>query len=314
MKDPHLPPTYVRTPVPVAYAYDVDDAVLVTMIRLLGLCWNHERTPPLTPDELAQVLGRSRSALYRHLRLLQDDDEGGQNPGCLGWIQVEQDNRCITIRSLIQCAKNGQVLPDPVDDVPPPRRPPDGAPANSKLDQTLRAIGVENPKRARLARRDIDPTWVHAWNLWARHPQRQGLTNPVGYVIRKLESGERPPDQFLREAAQCQAPATSIPDEAWRHRHPPARKPAPEAQPAPSEANRLWAMSLDMLQGQMELATFDAWLRGSRVLAAAGDRLTIGVRDVRAVEWLEKRLMRVVKRTVDWHAGREIEIAFTTQP
>jgi hypothetical protein len=53
-------------------------------------------------------------------------------------------------------------------------------------------------------------------------------------------------------------------------------------------------------------------LRDSRVLAAAEDRLTIGVRDLRAVEWLEKRLMRVVKRTVDWHAGREIETAFTT--
>ena len=44
MKDPHLPPTYVSAPVPIAYAYDVDDAVLVTMFRLLGLCWNCGRT------------------------------------------------------------------------------------------------------------------------------------------------------------------------------------------------------------------------------------------------------------------------------
>jgi hypothetical protein len=189
-----------------------------------------------------------------------------------------------------------------------------GAPANGKLDQALRAIGVGNPKRDQLAHCDIDPAWVYAWNLWARHPQRQGLTNPVGYVIRKLESGERPPDEFLREAARCQAPATSIRDEAWRHRRPPARKPAPEVSPAPSAADRLWAMSVDMLQGQMELATFDAFLRGSRVLAAAEDRLTVGVRDAAAVEWLEKRLMRVVKRTVDWHAGREIEIAFAILP
>jgi hypothetical protein len=189
-----------------------------------------------------------------------------------------------------------------------------GAPANGKLDQALRAIGVGNPKRAQLARCDIDPSWVYAWNLWARHPQRQGLTNPVGYVIRKLESGEPPPDEFLREAASRPPPATSIRDEAWRHRRPPARKPVPEVPPAPSAADRLWAMSVDMLQGQMELATFDAFLRGSRVLAAAEDRLTVGVRDAAAVEWLEKRLMRVVKRTVDWHAGREIEIAFAILP
>jgi hypothetical protein len=188
------------------------------------------------------------------------------------------------------------------------------APASGELDQALRAIGVGNPKRDRLARQDLDPAWVYAWNLWARHPQRQGLTNPVGYVIRKLESGERPPDEFLREAASRPPPATSMRDEAWRHRHPPARKAAPEAPPAPSDAGRLWAMSLGMLQGQMELVTFDAWLRGSRVLAAGEDRLTIGVRDACAAEWLERRLMRVVKRTVDWHAGREIEIAFVTLP
>ena len=186
------------------------------------------------------------------------------------------------------------------------------APANGHLDQALRAIGVGNPKRDRLAHQDIDPTWVYAWDLWTRHPNRQGLTNPVGCVIRKLESGERPPDEFLREVASRPPPATSLRDEAWRHRHPPA--PVPEAPAAPSEADRLWAMSLDMLQWQMELATFDAWLRGSRVLAAAEDRLTIGVRAGCAAEWLEKRLMRVVKRTVDWHAGREIEITFTTLP
>jgi hypothetical protein len=188
------------------------------------------------------------------------------------------------------------------------------ASASGELDQALRAIGVENPKRDQLARRDIDPAWVYAWDLWARHPQRQGLTNPVGYVILKLERGERPPDEFLREAARRPAPATSLRAEAWRHRLGPAPEPEAKAERPPSEAERLWALSLDALQGQMERATFDAWLRGSRVVAGGDDRLTIGVGDAYAVEWLEKRLMRVVKRAVDWHAGREIEIAFTTQP
>ena len=75
---PLTPAAYVNVPVAVAYG-DVDDAVLVTMTRLLGLCWQHDyqRTPALTPDELAAAVGRSRSALYRHLKVLEDDDEGG---------------------------------------------------------------------------------------------------------------------------------------------------------------------------------------------------------------------------------------------
>lgn len=46
-----LPPSYVNSPVPIAYAR-VDDALIVTMIRILGLCWAYdcERTPALPPD------------------------------------------------------------------------------------------------------------------------------------------------------------------------------------------------------------------------------------------------------------------------
>jgi hypothetical protein len=313
MNNPHLPPAYINTPVPVAYAYDVDDAVLVTMIRLLGLCWNRKDTPSLTPDELAQAVGRSRSALYRHLQILKGDDGRGANPGGLRWIQVEQVNRRLTIRPLVKTTRDGQVLSDPEDGAPP-RSTPEDAPANGELYRALQAIGVGNPKRERLARQNLDPAWVYAWDLWARHPHRQHLTNPVGYVILKLESGERPPAEFLREAAHHPAPATSLRSEAWRHRHGPVPEPEPEVQPRPSAADRLWALALEALQLQMERATFDAWLRGSRVLSGGEDRLTIGVRNACAVEWLEKHLMRVVKRTVDWHAGREIEIAFTTLP
>jgi len=63
-----LPPSYVNTPVTVAYA-EIDDALIVTMTRILGLCWayDYERTPALTPEQLAEHTGRPRSTLYRHL-------------------------------------------------------------------------------------------------------------------------------------------------------------------------------------------------------------------------------------------------------
>ena len=36
-----LPPSYVNTPVAIAYG-NVDDALIVTMTRILGLCWDQD--------------------------------------------------------------------------------------------------------------------------------------------------------------------------------------------------------------------------------------------------------------------------------
>ena len=82
------PPTYVNVPTQVAYA-PVPDALIVTMLRALGLCWTnrHRHTPPLTTGELARLLDRPRSTLQRHLDLLERE---------LGWLRRErQDGRFI---------------------------------------------------------------------------------------------------------------------------------------------------------------------------------------------------------------------------
>ncbi len=87
-----LPPSYVNTPVPIAYA-EVDDALIVTMIRILGLCWayDYERTPALTPEQVAELTGRARSTLYRHLKELRE----------MQWIRVDQAGRRIIIRPIM---------------------------------------------------------------------------------------------------------------------------------------------------------------------------------------------------------------------
>jgi len=84
-----LPPSYVNAPVPIAYA-EADDALIVTMIRILGLCWayDYERTPALTPEQVATLTGRARSTLYRHLKELRERP----------WIRVDQTGRRIIIR------------------------------------------------------------------------------------------------------------------------------------------------------------------------------------------------------------------------
>ncbi len=62
------PPDYIKLPSAIACA-DEDDAVLITMARVLGLCWGYKyrKSPPYTPDQLADLLGRPRTTLYRHL-------------------------------------------------------------------------------------------------------------------------------------------------------------------------------------------------------------------------------------------------------
>ncbi len=142
-----LPPSYVNMPVSLAYA-EADDALIVTMTRILGLCWayDYERTPVLTPEQLTEFTGRPRSRLYRHLKLLRE----------MQWIRVDQAGRRIVIRPIItRCTqaacREAAGAGEPGKELP-------GRPILTEaLLQALVDIGVENPKRAQLARLDIDP-------------------------------------------------------------------------------------------------------------------------------------------------------------
>ena len=143
-----LPPAYVNTPVAVAYA-EVDDALIVTMTRILGLCWayDYERTPALTPEQVAEMIGRPRSTLYRHLKQLRD----------MQWLRVDQAGRRIIIRPV----KAHTIKPaekEATNVVQPTGEPA----ANEALLRALAEIGVENPKRSQLAGLDINPLWVRA--------------------------------------------------------------------------------------------------------------------------------------------------------
>jgi hypothetical protein len=294
-----LPPSYVNTPVAIAYA-NVDDALIVTMTRILGLCWDHdyERTPALTPEQLTEFTGRPRSTLYRHLKLLRE----------MQWIRVDQAGRRIVIRPIVmrsaqaadrQAARTGE--------------PADGPVPNEALLQALAEIGIENPKRTQLGRLDIDPLWVQAWQLWAKHPHRRSLSNPVGNIILKLESGEQPPGEFLRAAEE------QIRLRQWIQEQEQAEESEdledqgqlePDPEDVSVEARRIWTKSLEELKLQMTRATFDTWLRGSKVVEAGDGCLTVAVRHAHAVDWLQNRLLSVIERTVARHTDGKVKITF----
>jgi len=294
-----LPPSYVNAPVPIAYA-EVDDALIVTMVRILGLCWayDYERTPALTPEQVAELTGRPRSTLYRHLKELRERH----------WIRVDQAGRRIVIRPVIghsseRAQREKTEMGQPVV----------GQAPNEELLQALADIGVENPKRAQLARLGIDPLWVRAWHLWAEHPHRRALTNPTGNIILKLEGGERPPVEFLRQAEE------ELRRREWLEQQEELEgedgeaadePPEPEPDKVLVDAQRLWATALGELQLQMTRATFDTWLRGSHVVKAGDGSLTIAVRHAYAVDWLQNRLMPVIRRTVARRAAGDIQITF----
>ncbi len=150
---------------------------------------------------------------------------------------------------------------------------------------------------------------MRAWQLWAEHPHRQSLTNPVGNIILKLESGEPPPGEFLRAAEEQIRLREWMREQEERDAEGPEEEDPPEPEPesVPAEARRLWATSLGELQLQMTRATFDTWLRGSQVVEAGDGCLTIAVRHAYAVDWLQNRLLPVIQRTVARHAGGEIQ-------
>lgn len=94
-------------------------------------------------------------------------------------------------------------------------------------------------------------------------------------------------------------------------------------------AQSLWQGALGELQLRMARATFDTWLRGSRVTAIDGDApgpegtpgarggtWTVYVRHAYAVDWLEHRLLPTIEGVVQRMAGQDApgRLIFTTTP
>jgi hypothetical protein len=76
------------------------------------------------------------------------------------------------------------------------------------------------------------------------------------------------------------------------------------------DVHRIWARVLEELRLQMTRATFDTWLRGSRVVDVRGGALVVRVRDGYAVEWLRARWLAPIQRTVAGVVGCDVGIQF----
>ncbi|GIK40416.1 MAG: hypothetical protein BroJett011_42490 [Chloroflexota bacterium] len=82
--------------------------------------------------------------------------------------------------------------------------------------------------------------------------------------------------------------------------------PQPPDQPEPAavaalesdDLERLWCRVLEQLQSQMTRATFDTWIKDTRLIGWDGTKFTIAVKSQYALDWLKNRLAKTIERTL----------------
>jgi chromosomal replication initiator protein len=74
--------------------------------------------------------------------------------------------------------------------------------------------------------------------------------------------------------------------------------------------DHVWSAALGELQLQMTQATFDTWLRDSRLVKVEGGKYVVGVKSGYAKDWLENRLLSTIKRTLARLTGQTADISF----
>ncbi len=76
------------------------------------------------------------------------------------------------------------------------------------------------------------------------------------------------------------------------------------------KSDKVWPAALGELQLQMTQATFDTWLRDSRLLKYEDGTFVIGVKNGYAKDWLESRLLATIKRTLARLVGKTVQVQF----
>ena len=75
----------------------------------------------------------------------------------------------------------------------------------------------------------------------------------------------------------------------------------------------VWEAAKGELQLQMTQATYDTWIRNTFPIAYEDGTFIIGVHNTYAKEWLENRLLSVIKRTLIGLTNRAVEVRFVVR-
>jgi hypothetical protein len=75
-------------------------------------------------------------------------------------------------------------------------------------------------------------------------------------------------------------------------------------------AGHVWVAAQGRLQAELERAVFDTWVRDVEYLGCEGGKITLGVANEYAKEWLEDRLTSTVERVVTSIIGKPTRVRF----
>jgi len=76
------------------------------------------------------------------------------------------------------------------------------------------------------------------------------------------------------------------------------------------DTDQVWQATLGHLQLQMTRATFDTWIKDTRIISQDNEKLIIGTKSAFAKDWLENRLVTTISRAVTHVLGRAVNIQF----
>jgi chromosomal replication initiator protein len=76
------------------------------------------------------------------------------------------------------------------------------------------------------------------------------------------------------------------------------------------DTDQVWQATLGHLQLQMTRATFDTWIKDTRIISQDNEKLIIGTKSAFAKDWLENRLVTTISRALTHVLGRAVNIQF----
>ncbi|MBT9149273.1 MAG: Chromosomal replication initiator protein DnaA [Dehalococcoidia bacterium] len=79
-------------------------------------------------------------------------------------------------------------------------------------------------------------------------------------------------------------------------------------------AKEVWEAALGALQLQVTKANYQTWLKDTIGLSCKNDEFVVGVPNTFTVEWLERRLRHLIKKTLSGIIGSPVEVEFQVYP
>jgi hypothetical protein len=166
---------------------------------------------------------------------------------------------------------------------------------------------------------------VKAVEVWEQALAALGDQVPDGAQSGEVFATDRPPCLFEVEAADAETAAwlevnrekveQALAEQGVYHRLEVywPQEGAGEGPPADTRAGRIWQAALGELHLQMTKATFDTWVRNTRLVSCQDGVFVIGAPNEFTKDWLENRLRTTIERTLVGIMGEPVEVQFVVK-